>query len=93
MPGLKGIEFISPLHVSLEDAVEVKGWLEDSDLEAVSINPYLCGIYNAGVAARRLPTAPVSLRRAAIDVAERGLEIGHVLGCRKMDLLAGRGWL
>ena len=29
VPGLKGIEFISPLHVSLENAVEVKGWLEE----------------------------------------------------------------
>jgi hypothetical protein len=41
VPGLKGIEFISPLHVSLENATEVKGWLEELDLEAVSINPYL----------------------------------------------------
>ena len=41
VPGLKGLELISPLHVSLENATEVKGWLEEFGLEAVSINPYL----------------------------------------------------
>ena len=33
-PGLKGLDLISPLHVSLENAVEVKGWLEDAGLKA-----------------------------------------------------------
>src|SRR5689334_3137600 len=41
VPGLKGLELIAPLHVTVENANDVKGWLEDAGLKAVSINPYL----------------------------------------------------
>ena len=87
VPGLKGIEFISPLHVSLENAAEVKGWLEDLDLEAVSINPYLWTEPQWRLGALTAPDPRV--RRAAIDRSKEAVEIGHVLGCRKMDLWPG----
>jgi xylose isomerase len=87
VPGLKGIEFISPLHVSLENAAEVKGWLEELDLEAVSINPYLWTEPQWRHGALTSPDPRV--RRAAIDRSKEAVEIGHVLGCRKMDLWPG----
>jgi xylose isomerase len=87
VPGLKGIEFISPLHVSLENAAEVKGWLEELDLEAVSINPYLWTEPQWRQGALTSPDPRV--RRAAIDRSKEAVEIGHVLGCRKMDLWPG----
>jgi xylose isomerase len=87
VPGLKGLELISPLHVSLENATEVKGWLEESGLEAVSINPYLWTEPQWRNGALTAPDPHV--RRAAIDRAKEAVEIGHVLGCRKMDLWPG----
>jgi xylose isomerase len=87
VPGLKGLELISPLHVSLENAVEVKGWLEEYGLEAVSINPYLWTEPQWRLGALTSPDPNV--RRAAIDRAKEAVEIGHVLGCRQMDLWPG----
>jgi xylose isomerase len=87
VPGLKGLELISPLHVSLENATEVKGWLEEFGLEAVSINPYLWTEPQWRHGALTAPDPQV--RRAAIDRSKEAVEIGHVLGCRKMDLWPG----
>jgi len=87
VPGLKGLEFISPLHVSLDNAAEVKGWLEEAGLEAVSVNPY---VWTEPQWRRGALTSPdPSVRRQAIERAKEAVDIGHVLGCCKMDLWPG----
>lgn len=87
VPGLKGLELISPLHVSLENAKEVRGWMQDADLEAVAVNPYVWTEPQWRFGALTSPDPKV--RRQAIDRAKEAIEIGHVLGCRKMDLWPG----
>ncbi len=47
VPGLKGLELIAPLHVTVDNAKEVQGWLEDLDLQPVSVNP-LSGLNQYG---------------------------------------------
>ncbi len=87
VPGLKGLELISPLHVSLENATEVKGWLEDAGLTAVAVNPY---VWTEPEWQRGAFTSPdPRIRRLAVDRARQAIDIGHVLGTRKMCLWPG----
>jgi xylose isomerase len=87
VPGLKGLELISPLHVSLESAGEVKSMLDDAGLSAVSVNPY---VWTEPQWKNGALTAPdPAVRRAAIDRAKEAIEIGQILGCRRMDLWPG----
>jgi xylose isomerase len=89
--GLKGLELIAPLHVSVENAKEVKDWLEDVGLQPVSVNPY---VWTEAIWKRGAFTSPdPKVRREAIDTGKRAIEIGHVLGTRKMCLWPGEdGW-
>jgi xylose isomerase len=91
VPGLKGLELIAPLHVSVENVQEVKGWLEDLGLTPVSVNPYL---WTEEIWQRGAFTSPDSeVRRKAIDTGKRAIEVGHALGTRKMCLWPGEdGW-
>lgn len=87
VPGLKGVELISPLHVSLKTVREVKGWLDEAGLTTVSVNPYLWTEPQWRNGALTAPDAAV--RRAAVERAKEAIEIGKVLGCRRMDLWPG----
>lgn len=91
VPGLKGLELIAPTHVTVENAVEVKRWLEEAGLEPVSVNPYL---WTEPRWQRGALTSPdPKIRREAIDTAKRAIDIGHILGTRKMCLWPGEdGW-
>lgn len=91
VPGLKGLELISPLHVTVDNANEVKSWLEDAGLKPVSVNPY---VWTEAIWKRGAFTSPdPKVRREAIDTGKRAIEIGHVLGTRKMCLWPGEdGW-
>jgi xylose isomerase len=91
VPGLKGVELIAPLHVTVENAKEVKGWLEEVDLQPVSVNPYL---WTEPIWQRGAFTSPdPKVRRAAIDTGKRAIEVGHILGTSKMCLWPGEdGW-
>lgn len=91
VPGLKGLELISPLHVSVENAKEVKGWLDDVGLTPVSVNPY---VWTESIWKRGAFTSPdAKVRQAAIDTGKRAIEIGHALGTCKMCLWPGEdGW-
>lgn len=87
VPGLTGLELISPLHVDLENVREVKGWLDEAGLKPVSVNPYL---WTEPVWKRGAFTSPdPTVRRKAIDTAKRAVEIGHALGTRRMCLWPG----
>lgn len=91
VPGLKGLELIAPLHITLENAREVKGWLEEAGLEPVSVNPYLWTEPEWKRGAFTSPDAKV--RREAIDTGKRAIEIGHLIDTRKMCLWPGEdGW-
>jgi xylose isomerase len=87
VPGLKGLELISPLHVSLETAGEVKTMLDDAGLTAVSVNPYVWTEPQWRNGALTSPDPAV--RRAAVARAQEAIEIGQILGCRRMDLWPG----
>jgi L-rhamnose isomerase len=91
VPGLKGLELIAPLHVTVENAKEVKGWLEETGLKAISVNPYL---WTETAWKRGAFTSPdPKIRRQAIETGKRAIEIGHVLGTAKMCLWPGEdGW-
>jgi xylose isomerase len=91
VPGLKGLELIAPTHVTVENAAEVKRWLEEEGLQPVSVNPYL---WTESRWQRGALTSPdPKIRREAIDTAKRAVEIGHILGTRKMCLWPGEdGW-
>lgn len=91
VPGLRGLELIAPLHVTVDNAKEVKGWLEDANLKPVAVNPYL---WTEPTWKRGALTSPdPKVRRQAIDTGKRAVEIGHVLGTRKMCLWPGEdGW-
>jgi xylose isomerase len=91
VPGLKGLELIAPLHVSVDNAKEVKTWLEDAGLQAVAVNPYL---WTEPQWQRGALTSPdPKVRHAAVEVAKQSIDIGHTLGCRKMCLWPGEdGW-
>lgn len=87
VPGLKGLELISPLHVSVENATEVKGWLEDAGLQAIAVNPY---IWTEPQWQRGALTSPdPKVRQQAVDRGKEAIEIGHILGCSKMCLWPG----
>src|SRR5512139_2665945 len=87
VPGLQGLELISPLHVSRENAVEVKGWLEDAGLKAIAVNPY---IWTEPQWQRGALTSPdPKVRQQAIDRGKEAIEIGHILGSSKMCLWPG----
>ncbi len=91
VPGLKGLELISPLHVTLENVNEVKGWLEDAGLEAVSVNPY---VWTEAAWQRGAFTSPdPTIRQQAIERGKEAIEIGHILGTYQMCLWPGEdGW-
>lgn len=91
VPGLKGLELIAPLHITMDNAKEVKGWLQDTGLKPVSVNPY---VWTETSWKRGAFTSPdAKIRREAIDTGKRAIEIGHVLGTRKMCLWPGEdGW-
>ena len=91
VPGLKGLELIAPTHVTVENATEVKRWLEEEGLEPISVNPYL---WTESRWQRGALTSPdPKIRREAIDTAKRAIDIGHILGTRKMCLWPGEdGW-
>jgi xylose isomerase len=87
VPGLEGLELISPLHVSRDNAKEVKGWLEEAGLEAVAVNPY---VWTEAIWQRGAFTSPdPKVRQAALDRGKEAIEIGHVLGTRQMCLWPG----
>ncbi len=87
VPGLKGLELIAPLHVSLQTAPEVKSMLDDAGLAAVSVNPY---VWTEPQWRNGALTAPdPAVRRAAVARAKEAIEIGQLLGCRTMDLWPG----
>lgn len=91
VPGLRGLELISPLHVNPDNVHEVKGWLEDAGLEPVSVNPYVWTESDWIQGAFTSPDARV--RQAAIDRGKEAIEIGHALGTRRMCLWPGEdGW-
>lgn len=91
VPGLKGLELIAPAHVSKANVQQVKGWLEETELQPVSVNPY---VWTEDIWQRGAFTSPdPKVRRAAIDTAKLAVEIGHELGTRKMCLWPGEdGW-
>lgn len=91
VPGLNGLELIAPAHVSKENLVQVKGWLEAAGLEPVSVNPY---VWTEDIWQRGAFTSPdAKVRRAAIDTAKLAIDIGHELGTRRMCLWPGEdGW-
>ncbi|MBK8025824.1 MAG: TIM barrel protein [Chloroflexi bacterium] len=91
VPGLKGLELISPLHVTRENAHEVKGWLQDCDLQPVSVNPY---VWTEPTWIQGAFTSPdPKVRQQAIDRGKEAIEIGHILGTRQMCLWPGEdGW-
>ncbi|MGL4651453.1 MAG: sugar phosphate isomerase/epimerase family protein [Caldilineaceae bacterium] len=87
VPGLKGLELISPLHVSLETARDVKLMLDDAGITPVSVNPY---VWTEPQWRNGALTAPdPAVRRAAIDRAREAIDIGNILGCKRMDLWPG----
>lgn len=91
VPGLKGLELIAPAHVTLENAKEIKSYLEDMGLEPIAVNPYLWTEPQWEQGAFTSPDPKV--RRAAIDTAKRAIDIGHLMGTRKMCLWPGEdGW-
>lgn len=87
VPGIEGLELIAPTHVTLENAKEVKTWLEDAGLTAVAVNPYLWTEPQWRQGALTSPDPKV--RRQAIDTAKCAIDIGHILGSTKMDLWPG----
>lgn len=87
VPGLKGLELISPLHVDLKTVRDVKSMLDDAGLAAVSVNPYVWTEPQWRNGALTAPDA--ATRRAAVDRAKEAIEIGAVLGCKRMDLWPG----
>jgi sugar phosphate isomerase/epimerase len=91
VPGLKGVELISPLHVTRDNAKEVKGWLEEAGLEPVSVNPF---VWTEPAWVRGAFTSPdPKVRQRAIDYGKEAIEIGHILGTRQMCLWPGEdGW-
>ncbi len=91
VPGLKGLELIAPLHVTVDNAKEVEGWLEEANLEPMSVNPYL---WTEDTWKRGAFTSPdPAVRRQAIDTGKRAIEIGHELGTHRMCLWPGEdGW-
>jgi L-rhamnose isomerase len=91
VPGLTGLELIAPLHVTPETAAEVKGWLDEAGLQAVSVNPYL---WTEKIWQRGAFTSPDPIvRQQAIDTGKQAIEVGHLLGTRKMCLWPGEdGW-
>jgi L-rhamnose isomerase len=91
VPGLKGLELIAPLHVSVENMKDVKGWMEDAGLATVAVNPYL---WTEPQWQRGALTSPDSKVRAlAVETAKKSIDIGRFLGCSKMDLWPGEdGW-
>lgn len=88
VPGLKGLELIAPTHVTLEDVAEVKVWLEEADLQPVSVNPNLWTDEKWQHGALTAPDE--TLRQEAIDTAKRAIDIGHALGISKMCLWPGQ---
>lgn len=91
VPGLKGLELIAPIHISLENMKEVKTWLNDAGLQTVAVNPYL---WTEPQWERGALTSPdTQVRRQAVDTAKRAIEIGRFLGCGRMCLWPGEdGW-
>lgn len=91
VPGLKGLELIAPAHVTSQNATEVKSWLQEVGVEPVSVNPYLWTelVWQQGAFTSPDP----KVRRKAIDTAKQAIDIGHILGTRKMCLWPGEdGW-
>lgn len=91
VPGLKGLELIAPTHITIENAKEVKGWLDDARLQPVSVNPY---IWTEPQWRRGALTSPdPNVRRQAIETGKRAVEIGQILGTKRMCLWPGEdGW-
>jgi sugar phosphate isomerase/epimerase len=91
VPELKGVELISPLHIARQNMKEVKGWLDDAGLQPVSVNPYL---WTEEIWRRGAFTSPdPAVRRKAIDRGKEAVEIGQMLGTRRMCLWPGEdGW-
>jgi L-rhamnose isomerase len=91
VPGLKGLELIAPTHVSLDNAVQVKKQLDDLGLQTVAVNPYLWTEPKWHLGALTSPDEKI--RREAVDVAKKAIDIGHILGSQKMCLWPGEdGW-
>jgi sugar phosphate isomerase/epimerase len=91
VPGLKGLELIAPAHVSMENYKEVQGWLDESGLVPIAVNPY---IWTEPIWQRGAFTSPdPKVRREAIETAKRAIDVGQALGTRKMCLWPGEdGW-
>ena len=91
VPGLKGVELIAPLHVSLENVKTIKSYLDDAGLATVAVNPYL---WTEPQWQRGALTSPdPKVRALAVDTAKKSIDIGRTLGCSKMDLWPGEdGW-
>ena len=91
VPGLKGLELIAPLHVSLDNVKEVKSYMDDAGLATVAVNPYLWTEPQWRRGALTSPDARV--RAQAVDTSKKSIDIGRILGCSKMDLWPGEdGW-
>jgi xylose isomerase len=87
VPGLQGLELISPLHVNPQNVREVKAMLADAGLAAVSVNPY---VWTEAQWLRGALTSPdPKVRRAAIDRGKEAVDLGQELGCLRMDLWPG----
>jgi xylose isomerase len=91
VPGLKGLELIAPVHVSPKNVKDVQAWLEEAGLQPVAVNPY---VWTEPQWRQGAFTSPdPKTRRAAIDTAKLAIDIGHMLGTRKMCLWPGEdGW-
>lgn len=91
VPGLTGLELIAPAHVTQENVNDVKSWLEEAGLVPIAVNPYLWTEPQWQQGAFTSPDPKI--RRQAVDTAKKAVDIGHILGTRKMCLWPGEdGW-
>jgi xylose isomerase len=91
VPGLRGVELIAPTHVTLDTIPQVQNWLQEANLEVVSVNPYL---WTEPAWKRGALTSPdKKIRREAIETGKRAVDIARAMSAQKMCLWPGEdGW-